>query len=86
MFVRFEKRLTSGSMLRAETAHITVNGIEYDVVLHTYGERDWRGFLIKPGSQVRIPERGTSREEVLEKLTAGLKERLRHETGAGTEV
>lgn len=64
-------------MIRAETAHITIAGLEYDVVLHVYGERDWRGFLIKPGSQVRIPERGSSKEEVLEKLTAALKERLR---------
>jgi hypothetical protein len=53
-------------MLRAESAHITVDGTEYDVVLHVYGERDWHGFLIKPGSQVRIPERGTNKEEVLE--------------------
>lgn len=64
-------------MVRAETAHITVDGIEYDVVLHVYGEQDWRGFLIKPGSQVRIPERDASREEVLEKLAAALKARLR---------
>ena len=63
-------------MLRAETTHITVDGVEYDVVLHIYGERDWRGFLIKPGSQVRIPERGSSKSEVLEKLAAALKERL----------
>ena len=40
-------------MVRAESAHITIDGIEYDVVLHVYGERDWRGFLIKPGSQGR---------------------------------
>jgi hypothetical protein len=73
-------------MIRAETAHITLEGIDYDVVLHVYGEQDWRGFLIKPGSQVRIPERGASREEVLEKLTGALKERLRQETGAGSEV
>ena len=46
------------------------------MVLHVYGERDWRGFLIKPGSQVRIPERGASKAEVLEKLTEALKERL----------
>jgi hypothetical protein len=45
-------------------------------VLHVYGERDWRGFLIKSGSQVRIPERGTSREDVLEKLAAALKKRI----------
>ena len=45
-------------------------------VLHVYGEQDWRGFLIKPGSQVRIPERGSSNEEVLEKLKAALRERL----------
>ena len=64
-------------MPRAESTHITLNGIEYDVVLHIYGERDWRGFLIKPGSQVRIPERGASRKEVLAKLEAALKERLR---------
>jgi hypothetical protein len=63
-------------MIRAESTHITLDGIEYDVVLHVYGQRDWRGFLIKPGSQVRIPERGTSKEEVLEKLTAALKKRL----------
>jgi hypothetical protein len=63
-------------MLRAETTHITVDGVEYDVVLHIYGERDWRGFLIKPGSQLRIPERGSSKSEVLEKLAAALKERL----------
>jgi hypothetical protein len=62
-------------MIRAETAHITVDGTEYDVVLHVYGEQDWRGFLIKPGSQVRMPERGSSKEEVLEKLTRAL-ERL----------
>lgn len=67
-------------MLRAETSHITLDGIKYDVVLHVYGERDWRGFLIKPGSQVRIPERGASKEEVLQKLTAALKERLRQQT------
>jgi len=64
-------------MLRAESTHTTLNGIEYEVVLHIYGEQDWRGFLIKPGSQVRIPERGTSKEEVLAKLEAALKERLR---------
>jgi len=64
-------------MLRAESTHITLNGVEYEVVLHIYGEQDWRGFLIKPGSQVRIPERGTSKEEVLAKLEAALKERLR---------
>jgi hypothetical protein len=64
-------------MLRAESAHITLDGVEYDVVLHVYGEHDWRGFLIKPGSQVRIPERGTSKEEVLSKLEAALKERIR---------
>jgi hypothetical protein len=64
-------------MLRAESTHITLNGIEYEVVLHIYGEQDWRGFLIKPGSQVRIPERGTSKEEVLAKLEAALEERLR---------
>lgn len=64
-------------MLRAESTHITLNGIEYEVVLHIYGEQDWRGFLIKPGSQARIPERGTSKEEVLAKLEAALKERLR---------
>jgi hypothetical protein len=64
-------------MLRAESTHITLDGVEYDVVLHIYGERDWRGFLIKPGSQVRIPERGASKEEVLAKLTAALKEQLR---------
>jgi hypothetical protein len=63
-------------MPRAESTHITLDGVKYDVVLHVYGERDWRGFLIKPGSQVRIPERGTSREEVLERLAAALKERL----------
>ena len=63
-------------MLRTESTHITLDGVEYDVVLHIYGERDWRGFLIKPGSQVKIPERGTSKEEVLAKLTAALKERL----------
>jgi hypothetical protein len=63
-------------MLRAETTHITVDGVEYDVVLHIYGEQDWRGFLIKPGSQLRIPERGSSKSEVLEKLAAALKERL----------
>lgn len=67
-------------MLRAESAHITLDGTEYDVVLHIYGEQDWRGFLIKPGSQVRIPERGSSKEEVLDKLAAALKERLRQET------
>ena len=67
----------STAMLRAESTHITLDGVEYDVVLHIYGERDWRGFLIKPGSQVRIPERGASREEVLAKLTAALKDRLR---------
>ena len=72
MFLGFRNRLTSGNMLRAETAHITVDGIEYDIVLHVYGERDRRGFLIKPGSQVRIPERGASKEEVLEKLAAAL--------------
>ena len=64
-------------MLRAESTHITLDGVEYDAVLHIYGERDWRGFLIKSGSQARIPERGTSKEEVLAKLTAALKERLR---------
>jgi len=64
-------------MLGAESTHITLNGVEYEVVLHIYGEQDWRGFLIKPGSQVRIPERGTSKEEVLAKLEAALKERLR---------
>ena len=64
-------------MQRAESAHITVDGTKYDVVLHIYGERDRRGFLIKPGSEVRIPERGASKEEVLEKLTAALKARLR---------
>lgn len=74
--VHLWKRVASGSMLRAETAHITIDGIEYDVVLHVYGERDWRGFMIKPGSQVRIPERGASKEEVLEKLAAALKDRL----------
>lgn len=63
-------------MLRAETALITLDGVEYDVVLHVYGEQDWRGFLIKPGSQVRIPERGSSKGEVLEKLAAALKKRL----------
>jgi hypothetical protein len=63
-------------MLRAEITRITLDGIEYDVVLHVYGERDWRGFLIKPGSQVRIRERGASKEEVLEKLAAALQERL----------
>jgi hypothetical protein len=63
-------------MLRAESAQITVNGIQYDVVLHIYGERDWRGFLIKPGSQVRIPERGSSKEEVLERLIATLSKAL----------
>jgi hypothetical protein len=63
-------------MLRAETAHITLDGVKYDVVLHVYGEQDWRGFLIKPGSQVRIPERGCSKAEVLERLAAALKERL----------
>ena len=68
------------TMVRAESTHITLDGIEYDVVLHVYGERDWRGFLIKPGSQVRIPERGVSKEEVLQKLTAALKERLRQPT------
>jgi hypothetical protein len=52
-FVCFWKRLTFSSMIRAESAHITVDGTEYDVVLHVYGEQDWRGFLIKPGSQVR---------------------------------
>jgi hypothetical protein len=67
-------------MPRAESTHITLDGIKYDVVLHVYGERDWRGFLIKPGSQVRIPERGSSKEEVLEKLAATLKERLRSHT------
>ncbi len=64
-------------MLRAESTHITLDGVEYDVVLHIYGERDWRGFLIKPGSQVRIPEHGATKEEVLATLTATLKERLR---------
>ena len=64
-------------MLGAESTHITLNGVEYEVVLHIYGEQDWRGFLIKPGSQVRIPERGTSKEEVLAKLEAALEERLR---------
>lgn len=63
-------------MLRAESARITLDGVEYDVVLHIYGDQDWRGFLIKPGSQVRIPERGSSKEEVLAKLTAALKQRL----------
>ena len=67
-------------MLQAESAHITLDGTEYDVVLHIYGQQDWRGFLIKPGSQVRIPERGSSKEEVLEKLAAALRERLRQET------
>jgi hypothetical protein len=67
-------------MLQAESAHITLDGTEYDVVLHICGEQDWRGFLIKPGSQVRIPERGSSKEEVLEKLAAALRERLRQET------
>jgi hypothetical protein len=65
------------AMLRAETTHITLDGVEYDVVLHIYGERDWRGFLIRPGSQVRIPERGSSKNEVLAKLETALKERLR---------
>ncbi len=64
-------------MLRAESTHITLDGVEYDVVLHVYGEQDWRAFLIKPGSQVRIPERGASKEEVLAKLTAALRARLR---------
>lgn len=45
-------------------------------MLHVYGEQDWCGFLIKPGSQVRIPERGSSKAEVLERLAAALKERL----------
>ena len=63
-------------MLRTETAHITLDGVEYDVVLHVYGEQDWRGFLIKPGSQVRIPERGSTKEEVLAKLAAALKHRM----------
>lgn len=63
-------------MLQAESARITIDGVEYDVVLHIYGKQDWRGFLIKPGSQVRIPERGASKEEVLAKLTAALKTRL----------
>jgi hypothetical protein len=67
-------------MLRAESTHITVDGTKYDVVLHVNGEQDWRGFLIKPGSQVRMPERGSSKEEVLEKLAAALKERLRSHT------
>lgn len=66
-----------GGMLRAESTHVTLDGVEYDVVLHVYGEQDWRGFLIKPGSQVRIPERGASKEEVLAKLTAALKTRVR---------
>jgi len=65
-----------GALLRAESTHVTLDGIEYDVVLHVYGEQDWRGFLIKPGSQVRIPERGASKEEVLAKLTAALKTHL----------
>ncbi len=69
-------------MLRAESTHITVDGMEYDVVLHVYGEQDWRGFLIKPGSQVRIPERGASKQEVLAKLEAALKERLRQDVGS----
>jgi hypothetical protein len=67
-------------MIRTEAAHITVDGTKYDVVLHIYGEQDWRGFLIKAGSQVRIPERGSSKEEVLEKLAATLRERLRSHT------
>lgn len=66
----------SSAMLRAETAHITLNGVEYDVVLHVYAEQDWRGFLVKPGSQLRIPERGASKEEVLAKLTVALKSRV----------
>ncbi len=70
----------SETMVRAESTHITLDGIEYDVVLHVYGECDWRGFLIKPGSQVRIPERGSSKEEVLDKLAAALKYRLQQET------
>jgi hypothetical protein len=64
-------------MLRAESAHITLDGVEYDVVLHIYGEQDWRGFLIKPGSQVRIPERGSSKAEVMEKLIAALSKQVR---------
>jgi len=67
-------------MLQAETAHITVDGTEYDIVLHVYGEQDWRGFLIKQGSQVRIPERGSSRDDVIRKLEAALKQRLRQQT------
>lgn len=63
-------------MLRAESTHIALDGVEYDVVLHVYGEQDWRGFLIKPGSQVRIPERGSSKAEVLAKQEAALKDRL----------
>lgn len=62
-------------MLRAESTHITIDGVKYEVVLHIYGEEDWRGFLIKPGSQVRIPERGSSKEEVLEKLKTAQKKR-----------
>ncbi len=62
-------------VLRAETTHITFDGVEFDVVLHVYGEQDWRGFLIKPGSQVRMPECGC-KAEVLERLAAALKERL----------
>ena len=64
------------TMPRAESTHIALDGVEYNVVLHIYGEQDWRGFLIKPGSQVRIPERGVSREEALAKLHVALKKRL----------
>lgn len=62
-------------MLRADSTHITIDGVKYEVVLHIYGKQDWRGFLIKPGSQVRIPERGSSKEEVLEKLKTAQKKR-----------
>lgn len=59
-------------MPKTETTHVVVDGVDHQVVLHMYGAQDWRAFVIKPGSQVRMPHRGKTKEEVLEKIKAAL--------------
>ena len=59
-------------MRLVERAQLIVNGVQYEVVLHVYGENDWRGFTVKSGKELDLPETGRSKEEVLGKIKLAL--------------